>query len=72
MTELRNDQALQLKKNCVKYFTLLLIVFLSLSHPLKALEDTIEGYWLSSSSIIEVKVCDELICAEISHVFVPE
>ena len=72
MKELRNDLALQLKKNCVKYFTLCLVVFLSINHSLQASEDTIEGYWLSSSSIIEVKVCDELICAEISHVFVPE
>ena len=72
MTELRNDLVLQPKKNHGKYFTLPFIVFLSINFSLQASEDTIEGYWLSSSSIIEVKVCDELICAEISHVFVPE
>ena len=72
MKELRNDLALQLKKNCVKYFTLCLVVFLSIIHSLQASEDTIEGYWLSSSSIIEIKVCDEFICAEIIHVFVSE
>ena len=72
MTELRNDLVLQPKKNHGKYFTLPLIVFLSINYSLQASEDTIEGYWLSSSSIIEVKVCDEFICAEISHVFVSE
>ena len=72
MTELRNDLALQPKKNYVKYFTLSLAVFLSLNLPLQASVDTIEGYWLSSGSIIEVKICDEFICAEISHVFVSE
>jgi len=56
----------------MKYFTLSLVVFLSLNLPLQASVDTIEGYWLSSGSIIEVKICDEFICAEISHVFVPE
>jgi len=72
MTELRNDLALQPKKNYVKYFTLSLVVFLSLNLPLQASVDTIEGYWLSSGSIIEVNICDEFICAEISHVFVSE
>ena len=72
MTELRNDLALQPKKNYVKYFTLSLAVFLSLNLPLQASVDTIEGYWLSSGSIIEVNICDEFICAEISHVFVSE
>ena len=72
MTELRNDLALQPKKNYVKYFTLSLAVFLSLNLPLQASVDTIEGYWLSSGSIIEVDICDEFICAEISHVFVSE
>ena len=72
MTELRSDLALQPKKNCVKYFSLPLIVFLSIIHHLQASEDTIEGYWLSSSSIIEVKVCGDFICAEIIHVFVSD
>jgi len=72
MKELRNDPALQPKKNYVKYFTLCLVVFLSINYSLQASEDTIEGYWLSSSSIIEIKVCDEFICAEISHVFASE
>ena len=72
MTELRNDLALQPKKNYVKYFTLSLVVFLSLNLPLQASVNTIEGYWLSPSSIIEIKICDQLICAEISHLFVPE
>ena len=72
MRELRNDLALQPKKNYVKYFTLSLVVFLSLNLPLQASADTIEGYWLSSGSIIEVKTCDEFICAEISHVFVSD
>ncbi len=72
MKELRNDPALQPKKNYVKYFTLCLVVFLSINYSLQASEDTIEGYWFSSSSIIEIKVCDEFICAEISHVFASE
>jgi len=47
MTELRNDLALLPKKNYVKYFTLSLVVFLSLNLPLQASADAIEGCWLS-------------------------
>tara|TARA_B110000263_G_C15199948_1_gene460165 strand:+ start:11 stop:496 length:486 start_codon:yes stop_codon:yes gene_type:complete len=56
----------------VKYLSLFLVVLFSFSHSLQASNKTIEGYWLTSESIVEVKVCKEFICAEISHVFVEE
>lgn len=51
-----------------QYATKPLLSFVALfafTHLLQASENTIEGYWFSSGSIIEIKVCEQLICAEI-------
>ena len=45
------------------------LVLMYISFTACAEENTIEGFWASSGVIIEVKVCHELICAEIVHVF---
>ena len=44
------------------------LVLIYISFNAYAEENTIEGFWASSGAIIEVKVCQELICAEIVHV----
>ena len=44
------------------------LVLIYISFNANAEENTIEGFWASSGAIIEVKVCHELICAEIVHV----
>ena len=35
-------------------------------------DNLIEGYWLTSASIVEVKKCDNQLCATIEHIFVEE
>ena len=35
-------------------------------------DNLIEGYWLTSASIVEVKQCDNELCATIEHIFVEE
>lgn len=45
------------------------LILMYISFNACAKENTIEGFWASSGVIIEVKVCHELICAEIVHVF---
>ena len=45
------------------------LVLMYISFNACAEENTIEGFWASSGVIIEVKVCHDLICAEIVHVF---
>ena len=35
-------------------------------------DNLIEGYWLTSASIVEVKKCDNELCATIEHIFVEE
>ena len=41
-------------------------------HLSRASENTIEGFWFASGAIIEIKVCEELICAEVIHVITDE
>ena len=41
-------------------------------HLSRASENTIEGFWFASGTIIEIKVCEELICAEILTVITDE
>ena len=48
------------------------IAFSSLVHSSQAPENTIKGYWFASGSIIEIKICEEFICAEIVHVITEE
>ena len=48
------------------------IAFSSLVHSSQAPENTIKGYWFASDSIIEIKICEEFICAEIVHVITEE
>ena len=33
---------------------------------------TMEGYWLTSQSIVQVKNCDKNLCATIEHLFVDD
>ena len=35
-------------------------------------DNLIEGYWLTSASIVKVKKCDNELCATIEHIFVEE
>jgi|TARA_B110000196_G_C21148026_1_gene667824 uncharacterized protein (DUF2147 family) len=49
-----------------------LILFILFSFSLQSSEKNFTGYWLTPGSIIEIKSCDESICAEITHIFVPE
>ena len=48
--------------------TLIAISSFGFFYSSQASENTIEGYWFASGSLIEIKVCEELICAEIVHV----
>ena len=34
----------------------------------QAAENAIEGFWFASGSIVEIKVCEQFICAEIVHI----
>ena len=42
------------------------------SHLSRAAENTIEGFWFASGALVEIKVCEELICAEVIHVITDE
>ena len=53
-----------------KLFWTLVLAFISFD--IHAQGNTIEGFWATSGAIIEVKVCHDLICAEIVHVFVED
>ena len=33
---------------------------------------TMEGFWLTSQSIVQVKNCDKSLCATIEHLFVDD
>ena len=35
-------------------------------------KETMEGYWLTSQSIVQVKNCDKNLCATIEHLFVDD
>ena len=35
-------------------------------------KNTMEGYWLTSQSIVEVKNCEKNLCATIEHIFVED
>ena len=52
--------------------TLIAISSFGFFYSSQASENTIEGYWFASGSLIEIKVCEELICAEIVHVISDE
>lgn len=49
-----------------------LIFYLLIALPAGSAEETILGFWLTSESIVEIKICDQNICAQIEHVFVAE
>ena len=43
------------------------------SLPLASKEETsIVGYWLTSQSIVHIKICEEGLCGTIEHIFVDE
>ena len=52
--------------------TLIAISSFGFFYSSQASENTIEGYWFASGSLIEIKVSEELICAEIVHVISDE
>lgn len=52
--------------------TLIAISSFGFFYSSQASENTIEGYWFASGYLIEIKVCEELICAEIVHVISDE
>ena len=41
-------------------------------HLSRASENTIEGFWFASGTLVEIKVSEELICAEVIHVITDE
>lgn len=49
-----------------------LIFYLLIALPAESSEETILGFWLTSDSIVEIKICAQNICAQIEHVFVAE
>lgn len=48
------------------------VFYLLMVLPIESSEETILGYWLTSESIVEIKVCAQNICAQIEHIFVEE
>ena len=44
------------------------ISFWSLFYLSQAAENAIEGFWFASGSIVEIKVCQKFICAEVVHI----
>jgi uncharacterized protein (DUF2147 family) len=60
-----------LNTSVYKFIQISFLVLCSLNT--NAQEDNlIEGYWLTSASIVEVKKCDNELCATIEHIFVEE
>lgn len=51
---------------------LVTISFWSLSYLSQASENSIEGFWFASGSIVEIKVCQRFICAEVVHIITEE
>jgi uncharacterized protein (DUF2147 family) len=56
----------------VKKISLIAISFWSLSNLSQASENSIEGFWFASGSIVEIKVCKKFICAEVVHIITEE
>lgn len=44
------------------------VSFWSLFSLSQAAENAIEGFWFASGSIVEIKVCEKFICAEVVHI----
>ena len=61
-----------MKKKYLAQISLFCIAIFGLFHPSQASENTIEGFWFASGAIIEINVCEELICAEVIHVITDE
>ena len=61
-----------MKKKYIAQLPLFYISIFGLFHSSQASENTIEGFWFASGAIIEIKVCEELICAEVIHVITDE
>lgn len=47
---------------------LIAVSFWSLFSLSQAAENAIEGFWFASGSIVEIKVCEKFICAEVVHI----
>ena len=56
----------------MKKISLIAISFWSLFYLSQASEDSIEGFWFASGSIVEIKACQQFICAEVMHIITEE
>ena len=55
------------------YKNFLFLVLLTISSfTISESKNTMEGYWLTSQSIVEVKNCEKNLCATIEHIFVED
>ena len=52
----------------MRKMSLIAISFCSLFSLSQAAENAIEGFWFASGSIVEIKVCEQFICAEVVHI----
>jgi len=52
----------------MRKISLIAISFWSLFHLSQAAEHSIEGFWFASGSIVEIKGCQQFICAEVVHI----
>ena len=56
-----------------KFKILSILLTAIISVPLSSKEDiSIIGYWLTSQSIVHIKICEEGLCGTIEHIFVDE
>ena len=56
-----------------KFKILSILLTAIISAPLSSKEDiSIIGYWLTSQSIVHIKICEEGLCGTIEHIFVDE
>ena len=51
---------------------LFLVLLTTSSFTISESKNTMEGYWLTSQSIVEVKNCEQNLCATIEHIFVED
>ena len=51
---------------------LFLVLLTTSSFTISESKNTMEGYWLTSQSIVEVKICEKNLCATIEHIFVED
>ena len=51
---------------------LFLVLLTTSSFTISESKNTMEGYWLTSQSIVEVKNCEKNLCATIEHIFVDD